>query len=196
MENPRTCLETTGHAEKDAPCCYICGRELDLLTAQASEDPADSIYICFEYLKQKAFVYGKYTGGRYGAMRLSKYFTRQDCENKTCDDYIRTALDRNNDSEYSRLITCEKGQMEAVVLTKNTIQLRKDDMHADERLAGFFKRADEKKKYFCHSHAAGRNYICICGEELIGVGSERHRDLAGMNDQDFIGAFLPGVLRL
>jgi len=73
MNNLDSCaLEKEAAESQDTIHCASCGTELDYLTSLVSENPVDAIYICFESIKQKIFVYGKYLGGKYGAIKFSK----------------------------------------------------------------------------------------------------------------------------
>lgn len=156
---------------------------------------SDSIYICAESIKQKIFVYGKYTGGRYGAMVITQYFTKKDCEAKKCDDEIRQKIKEIPDEEYSRRITCIRGNMEAIIVTRGIVQKRKDSL-LNHDLMKYFKNPQSPKKYYCHNHAAAKNFLCECGAALIRIGSEHHRDLTGKEDQLFMQEFLPEILDL
>jgi hypothetical protein len=175
--------------------CTVCGCEMDYITSLVSENPADTVYICFESIKQKIFVYGKYLGGKYGAMEFSHYYTKEDCSNKTCENDIRKMLASLKKDEYSRFITCNKGNLESIILTKDIIDGRKKDLLFG-RLNKFFNNPNSEKKYYCHEHAAGHGFRCRCGSELIQLGSEKHRDLTGMEDRNFIETFLPEILSL
>jgi hypothetical protein len=178
-----------------AAYCEICNKELDHLTSLVSSDPRDSIYICFESIKQKIFVYGKYLGGKYGAIGFSKYYTKEECGNKVCEEDIKNLLSSLKKDEYSRLITCNKGNMESIILTKDLIGIRKNDLLGGG-LNEFFSNPNSGKKYYCQEHALDNNYRCQCGADLIQLGSEKHRDLTGMEDQKFIGAYLNKILSL
>jgi hypothetical protein len=196
MIDSEACSEDGGTPESQGILrCTACGRELDYLTSLATDSPEDTIYICFESIKQRIFVYGKYLGGRYGAMRYSKYYTKDECAAKACEVDIKNLLVSMNREEYSRLITCKKGNMDSIILTRDIIDARKKDL-LEGRLNGHFKSPDREKKYFCHEHAAAREFICQCGAELVQMGSEKHRDLTGMEDQKFIERFLTPVLSL
>src|SRR3990172_9419664 len=161
--------------------CTVCGSEMDYLTSLVSENPSDTIYICFESIKQKMFVYGKYLGGKYGAIKFSNYYTKEECSNKKCENDIRGMLSALKKDEYSRLITCNKGNLESIILTRDIIDGRKNDLLVG-RLNKFFNNPNSEKKYYCHKHASGQGFICRCGSELIQLGSEKHRDLTGMED--------------
>jgi hypothetical protein len=180
--------------EEDLKCC-ICEKPLDLTASCVSSDSNDSIYLCFQSLKQNIFIYGKYSGGKYGAPGFSKYFSRNECEEKACEIEIKNFLDKTGDEEYSRLITCSRGTMKALILGKNLIQARKYDLFSG-LLPDHFVVPDGRKKYFCHHHAAEKNFTCQCGEELLQIGSEKHRELIGMEDQKFANTFLPKILKL
>ncbi len=175
--------------------CASCGRELDYLTSLVSENPDDSLYICFESIKQKIFVYGKYLGGKYGAIKFSKYYTKQECTDKLCEKNIQDMLASLSKSEYSRLITCKKGNMESVILTKDIIEARKNDLLGGA-LDRFFNNPNSEKKYYCHEHASSRGLKCQCGAALIQLGSEKHRDLTGMEDQKFMETYSGEILSL
>jgi hypothetical protein len=173
--------------------CAECNRELDYLTSLVSENPRDGIYICFESIKQKIFVYGKYLGGKYGAMKFSKYYTKQECADKECEKNIKDMLASLKKDEYSRLINCKKGNMDSVILTKDIIDARKKDLLGGS-LDGIFNNPNSEKKYYCHTHATGSSFKCTCGADLVKLGSEQHRDLTGMEDQKFMETFLGQVL--
>jgi hypothetical protein len=175
--------------------CAACGKEIDYLTSQVSGNPDDAIYLCFESIKQRIFVYGKYLGGRYGALFIRKYYTKDECQRKVCEKDMHSLLATENREEYSRLVTCKKGNMESIILTKDIIETRKRDL-INDRLKDFFKYPNSEKKYFCHVHARESNFTCQCGAELIPMGSEKHRDLTGMEDQRFVEAYMPEVLSL
>ncbi|MBN2078791.1 MAG: hypothetical protein JW838_07480, partial [Spirochaetes bacterium] len=129
MNDRNTCLARNEIREGLAPeHCAVCGRELDYLTAMASTDAAEGIYICFESIRQKIFVYGKYLGGPYGAIGLSRYYSKEECARKQCEDEINAMLSSLGREEYSRFITCKRGNMEAVILTKDIIDKRKQDL--------------------------------------------------------------------
>jgi hypothetical protein len=196
MKNSEACIEGGESPESQGVIhCSECSREMDYLTSLATGNPEDAIYICFETIKQRIFVYGKYLGGRYGAIRYSKYYTKDECGSKACEEDIKKLLVSMNKEEYSRLITCKKGNMDSIILTRDIIDARKKDL-IEGRLNQYFKSPDSDKKYFCHDHAAGRNFICKCGAELIPLGSEKHRDLTGMEDQKFIETYLKQMLSL
>jgi hypothetical protein len=175
--------------------CTVCGSEMDYLTSLVSRNSSDAIYICFESIKQKIFVYGKYLGGTYGALEFSRYYTKEDCADKKCENDIRDMLRRLRKDEYSRFITCEKGNLESIILTRDIIEKRKNDLLVG-RLNTFFNNPNSEKKYYCHAHASAQGFRCLCGSELIQLGSEQHRDLTGMEDRKFIEAYLPGILSL
>lgn len=196
MNNSDPCsLEKAGAESQDTIHCASCGKELDYLTSLVSENPEDSIYICFESIKQKIFVYGKYLGGKYGAIKFSKYYTKQECDDKLCEKNIQDMLSSLNKNEYSRLITCKRGNMESVILTKDIIDARKNDLLGGT-LDGYFTNPNSEKKYYCHRHATERGFKCQCGAELIQLGSEKHRDLTGMEDQKFMETFSENILSL
>ena len=175
--------------------CTVCGSEMDYLTSLVSRNLSDTIYICFESIKQKIFVYGKYLGGIYGALEFSHYYTKEDCSNKKCEENIKDMLRRLKKEEYSRFITCNKGNLESVILTRDIIEKRKNDLLVG-RLNRFFNNPNSEKKYYCHIHATGSGFRCGCGAELVKLGSEKHRDLTGMEDQKFMDTFLGQVLSL
>jgi hypothetical protein len=196
MNNLDSCaIEKEAVDSQSTVHCAECDRTLDYLTSLVSENSHDAIYICFESIKQKIFVYGKYLGGKYGAIKLSKYYTKEECSEKECEKNIREVLASQKKDEYSRLITCTKGNMEAVILTKDIIEARKQDLLGGS-LDGIFNNPNSEKKYYCHTHAAGSGFKCRCGADLIRLGSEKHRDLTGMEDQKFMDAFLGMVLSL
>ncbi|MBP7737974.1 MAG: hypothetical protein KA369_18495 [Spirochaetes bacterium] len=186
----RELLETQG-----AVRCTACGKEIDYLTSQVSGNADDAIYLCFESIKQRIFVYGKYLGGRYGALIIRKYYTKDECQRKVCEEDMHTLLAADNREEYSRLVTCKKGNMESIILTRDIIEARKRDLTNDS-LKDYFKYPNSEKKYFCHIHARDNNFTCQCGAELIQMGSEKHRDLTGMEDQKFVETYMPEVLSL
>ncbi len=173
--------------------CTVCNKEIDYLTSLVSGSPGDAIYICFESIKQKIFVYGKYLGGTYGALQIRKYYTREECERKLCEDDMRALLAKDNREEYSRLVTCKKGNMESIILTRDIIDARKRDLLGGQ-LKDYFSSPDSERKYYCHEHAAQNAFVCRCGAELIQLGSEKHRDLTGMEDQKFVETYLREVL--
>lgn len=196
MNNLDSCaLEKEVAESQDTIHCAACGKELDYLTSLVSKNPDDAIYICFESIKQKIFVYGKYLGGKYGAINFSKYYTKQECGDKLCEKNLQDMLTSLGKNEYSRLITCKKGNMESVILTKDIIEARKQDLLGGA-LDGFFNNPNSEKKYYCHRHAAGSGFKCRCGAELIQLGSEKHRDLTGMDDQKFMEAYSGEILSL
>ncbi len=175
--------------------CTICKKEIDYLTSLVSGSPQDSIYLCFESIKQKIFVYGKYISGRYGAMQIRKYYTKEECERKICEEDMRALLAADKREEYSRLVTCKKGNMVSIILTKDIIESRKKDLTGG-LLQEHFSNPNSDRKYYCHEHALQRGFVCQCGEELIQLGSEKHRDLTGMEDQKFIETYLREILSL
>jgi hypothetical protein len=196
MNNLDSCaLEKESADSQGTVHCAECNRELDYLTSLVSENPRDAIYICFESIKQKIFVYGKYTGGKYGAIQFLKYYTKQECTDKECEKNIKDMLASLKKDEYSRLINCKKGNMDSVILTKDIIEARKKDLLGGS-LDGIFKNANSEKKYYCHAHAEGGGFKCTCGADLVKLGSEQHRDLTGMEDQKFMETFLAQVLSL
>lgn len=194
-------MNDTNHctADRDAPAdqnlvkCHACSKDMDYLTSLVSENPADSIFICFESIKQKIFVYGKYTGGKYGAIYYSKYYTKEECAEKECENDIRKKLATLGKEEYSRLISCARGTMDAVLLTRDIIDDRKRDLLAGG-MEAHFREPNSEKKYFCDEDARNSDYTCVCGEALVKVGSEQHRDLTGMADQKFMETYLPEIL--
>jgi hypothetical protein len=184
--------ETTGVEQIH---CVSCGRELDFVSATVSGEESDAIYMCMGSIKQKIFVYGKYVGGRYGAIPFEKYFTKEQCAGKACDESIAALLRDMGEEEYSRLITCHKGMMDAILLTKSMVESRKRDLMSgilDEVLP----RYSDTKKYFCREHAGVTGFRCSCGEPLVDIGSDIYRDLTGMEDRKFIEVYLPGILEL
>lgn len=194
MEN--TCnLVSEGIESRDVVVCQVCNKQMDYLSAMASQGVENAIYFCVESLKQKIFVYGRYVGGKYGALTHAQYFTKEECKNKVCEEAISSILTGRNDEEYSRHINCSKGNMDAVILTKNMIETRKYDLLNDQ-LKDIFNEPRGDKKYFCHEHASINDFKCSCGENLIPLGSERHRKLIGMEDQDFIETVIPAILLL
>ncbi len=196
MNDTHACASDREQLENQgAVRCTVCGKEIDYLTSLVSGNPEDALYICFESIKQKIFVYGKYLGGRYGALSMSRYYTREECGRKVCEDDMRARLDAENREEYSRLVTCRKGNMESIILTKDIIDARRRDL-TGEHLRELFKNPNSGKKYYCHEHAYQSGFVCQCGAELIQMGSEKHRDLTGMEDQKFIETFLKQVLSL
>ncbi|HOT45371.1 MAG TPA: hypothetical protein PLM53_11050 [Spirochaetota bacterium] len=184
----RELLESQG-----AVHCTVCNKEIDYLTSLVSGSPQDAIYICFESIKQKIFVYGKYLGGTYGALQIKKYYTRDECGRKVCEDDMRALLAKDSREEYSRLVTCTKGNMESIILTRDIIDARKRDL-TEGRLRELFNNPNSEKKYYCHEHATQSGLVCQCGAELIQLGSEKHRDLTGMEDQKFVETYLREVL--
>jgi hypothetical protein len=194
MNQLNTCVTEKDSSEGQTIAhCTICNKELDYLTSLVSENPEDAIYICFESIKQKIFVYGKYLGGSYGAIEYSKYYTKDECAKKKCESDIQTMLDAQKKDEYSRLITCKRGNMESIILTRDIINQRKTDLLAG-RLDGIFKNPNSEKKYYCHDHASSTGFKCQCGEDLVKLGSEKHRDLTGMEDRKFIAAYIPEIM--
>ncbi|MFC1670335.1 hypothetical protein ACFL20_08065 [Spirochaetota bacterium] len=189
--NKKSTLQSNGTSTN----CHICERELDYLTASVSQDLDDSIYMCFGALLQKIFVYGKFIGGKYGAIAFSKYYTRGECKEKLCEDNIYGMLESLNDSEYSRFITCNKGMMNCIILTKNIIDLRMKVL-AEGTLSDILHEYDGKKKYYCRKHAEENSFQCSCGEELIDINSEKYRQLMGMPDHNFIEMFMPEILSI
>ncbi|MBN2159861.1 MAG: hypothetical protein JW807_10730 [Spirochaetes bacterium] len=183
------------HRSPSTVYCTVCGREMDYLTSFVSDTNEGAIYICFESIKQKIFVYGKYLGGKYGAIKLSKYYTKEECAKKVCEEDIKKVLSSVQKEEYSRLITCQKGNMEAIILSQDIVNNRKKDL-IDNYLNDYFNNPKSERKYYCHRDAAENDFRCQCGEELIRLGSERHRDLSGMQDQKFMELFLGKILSL
>lgn len=173
--------------------CHICNKKLDYLTASVSPDINDSIYICFGAILQKIFVYGKYIGGKYGAISFAKYYTKEECADKVCEQNIKNILKSLSQDEYSRFITCNRGMMNCIILTKTMIDLRMKVL-AEGLLKDILHELDGKKKYYCHEHAKDAGFRCTCGEELIQIGSERYREVTGMEDQKFMEKFLPEIL--
>lgn len=196
MNDTNTCISDRELLEQQgAVRCTVCNREIDYLTSLVSGNSEDAIYICFESIKQKIFVYGKYLGGEYGALQIKKYYTKDECARKACEDDMRDFLASRKKEEYSRLVTCKKGHMESTILTKDMIERRKNDLMKG-RLQDLFSNPNTGKKYYCHEHAAQNGFLCQCGAELIRMGSEKHRDLTGMEDQKFITTYLPRILSL
>jgi len=196
MNNANPCFSRNMSSNSQSVLhCTVCGNEMDYLTSLVSRNPSDTIYICFESIKQKIFVYGKYLGGKYGAIKFSRYYTKDECADKKCEQDIGDMLRRSKKDEYSRFITCNKGNLESIILTKDIIEKRKNDLLVG-RLSRFFNNPNSEKKYYCHEHASAQGFRCRCGSELIQLGSEQHRDLTGMEDRKFIKAFLPGILSL
>lgn len=181
------------HGSQSTVYCTICGRDMDYLTSFVSDNTEDAIYICFESIKQKIFVYGKYLGGKYGAIKISKYYTKEECAKKICEEDIKQLLSSMNKEEYSRLITCTRGNMDAIILSQDNIDLRKKELF-NESLHEFFNNPASEKKFYCHRDAAENDFRCQCGAELVRLGSERHRDLTGMQDQKFMELFLGKIL--
>jgi hypothetical protein len=173
--------------------CHVCNRELDLVNAAISTEPDDSIYICFGTIKQKIFVYGKYTDTPYGAATLSRQYSRAQCEEKECEADIIEFLRGRGETEYSRLINCHRGLMECTVLTKEMVETRKRDL-VEGRLKEIFPDFNDKRKHFCHGDASCLGFTCQCGEELIQLNSNRYRELVGIDDRRFISDYLPGLL--
>ena len=196
MNNLNPCLsKNVTSNNQSVPHCTVCGSEMDYLTSLGSENPSDTIYFCFESIKQKIFVYGKYTGGKYGAIEFLNYYTKEECTDQKCENDIREMLYRLKKDEYSRFITCNKGNLKSIILTKDMIDSRKNDLLIG-RLNKFFNNPSSEKKYYCHKHASEQGFRCRCGSALIQLGSEQHRDLTGMEDRKFIVTFLPGILAL
>lgn len=175
--------------------CHVCNKKMDYLTATFSQEPNDAIFICRDSIKQKIFIYGKYIGGRYGAISINKYFTKEECLRKVCDDTIKNLLKSLNEEEYSRFVTCSRGNMNTIILTKNMINKRKKDL-VDGKLKNIFPVYSDKRKYYCYNHASNLGFLCSCGEELINIGSSAYRDLTGMDDQKFVQEFLPSILQM
>jgi len=175
--------------------CQSCDRELDYLAATVSGEESDAIYVCMGSIKQKIFVYGKYVGGRYGAISFGKYYTKENCSEKVCEENIRGMLRTLGEEEYSRFITCHRGMMDAIVLTRNMVDQRKRDLKAGP-LNELLPRYTDKRKYFCHEHAHETGFTCSCGEPLINIASDLYRDLTGMEDQKFMALYMPGILDL
>ncbi|TFH40620.1 MAG: hypothetical protein E4G96_07155 [Chrysiogenales bacterium] len=196
MNDSNLCLARTENGEGLAPeHCIVCGRELDYLTSMASTDTGDGIYICSESIKQKIFVYGKYTGGTYGAIGFSRYYTKEECAAKKCEEDIRDMLSSMGKEEYSRLINCSRGNLESIILTNDIIGKRKHDLNGG-RLGGHFISPGREKKHYCHEHANDAGFVCRCGARLVRIGSEEHRDLTGMVDQLFMESCLPDLLKI
>jgi hypothetical protein len=175
--------------------CQVCNKKMDYLSATVSQDLNDAIYLCRDSIKQKIFVYGKYIGGRYGAISINKYFTKDECSRKVCDDTIKSMLDSLNEEEYSRFVTCNRGMMNSIILTKNMVEHRKKDL-IEGKLKDIFPMYNDKRKYYCYNHASDLGFLCSCGEELLNIGSSAYRDLTGMEDQKFISNFFPSILQM
>jgi hypothetical protein len=173
--------------------CRICDKPLDYLTASVSEDINDAIYVCMGSLKQRIFVYGKYIGGRYGALTYESRYKKEECNCDRCNEALAAMLTEKSEEEYSRLITCRKGEMKAILVTKRLVVLRKDDLTRG-RLVSMVPSYTNSSKYYCHDHASHAGYTCECGERLIHLGSEEYRELTGMDDQDFMERYLHDVL--
>ncbi len=173
--------------------CTVCHKEIDYLTSLVSGSSQDAIYICFESIKQKIFVYGKYLGGKYGALQIKKYYTKDECVRKICEDDMRALLEKDKREEYSRLVTCNKGNMESIILTKDIIESRKRDLTSG-LLQKHFNNPNSNRKYYCNDHAAQHGFVCQCGADLIQLGSEKHRDLTGMEDQKFVETYMRQIL--
>jgi len=181
--------------QEEVVYCHICDRELDLINAAISQDQVDSIYICFGTIKQKIFVYGKYSRGLYGAPALSGQYTKAECESKACEKDITDFLEGRNETEYSRLIDCHRGKMECSILTAELVEKRKQAL-LDGRHANHFPDYTRKRKYFCRHDAEEMNFTCTCGKELIQLNSDRYRELMGMEDTEFMETYLPALLNL
>jgi len=175
--------------------CHICKKPLDYDSAFFPFSEESSIHVCFESIKQKIFVYGKYCLGKYGALRFDKYFTKEECSKKVCEDDIKNFLKDSQLQEYSRRITCTRGNMEAILLTTNIIEKRKADLNSG-KLDKFFKETGEERKYYCSEDAAKLNNRCLCGEKLIKVGSLEYSELTGMNDLEFAKKYFPQILKM
>lgn len=175
--------------------CHVCGKELDLLSATISDSPLEAIYICFGMLKQKIFVYGKYTDIKFGALVFNGQYSKEACEKKECEQEISSFLASRGETEYSRLVDCHRGAMRCVLLTREMIEKRKTAL-SDGLLSDIFHDYSGNKKHFCGADAKNLNYHCTCGEELIALNSNRYRELMGLNDIDFIKSYLPGLLEL
>ena len=180
---------------EEAIFCHMCNKQLDFLTSSASEDIKESFYICMASIKQKIFVYGRYIGGKYGAKSYKRYYTKDECSRKICENDIRNLLDSLQEKEYSRLINCERGNMSAVILTEELVERRLRD-HVDGKLKHIFPEYSDKRKYYCYEDAMKSDYKCRCGEDLIQIGSERYRDLIGMEDHRFVEKYLPDLFDL
>ncbi len=173
--------------------CHICDRKLDYLTASVSQEINDSIYVCLGAILQKIFVYGKYIGGKYGAISFAKYFTKEECSKKRCEEIIKGTLKSFNEEEYSRFITCNRGMMNCIILTKSMIELRRSVLE-EGILKDILHELDGKKKHYCHEHAKEADFKCGCGEQLLQIGSEHYREVTGMEDQKFMEKYLPEIL--
>ena len=184
---------TTSQNNVDGIQCHVCNKKLDYLTASVSRERKDSIYMCFGAILQKIFVYGKYIGGKYGSISFAKYYTKEECSQKVCENNIKDMLAALNQNEYSRLITCNRGMMNCILLTKPMIDIRMKVL-IDGLLKEILHDLDGKKKYYCYEHAKKAKFKCSCGEELLKIGSEKYRDVTGMEDQKFMEKFLPEIL--
>ncbi|MCP4132389.1 MAG: hypothetical protein GY754_15565 [bacterium] len=179
--------------EQAAIQCNICRKELDYLTASVSLEEHDSIYICFGSIKQKIFVYGRYIHGNYGAISINQYFSKEECSDKKCEIHIKNELTSRNEEEYSRLTSCKKGEMKAIILSESMIETRKNDLGA-RKLENYFPESGGNKKYYCFEDAKKLNFTCSCGDKLVQVGSGEYGELTGMDDQEFMQKYLPGIL--
>ena len=97
------------------------------------------------------------------------------------------------EEEYSRLVTCNRGMMNVILLTREMINLRKKVLY-EGILEDILQEADGPRKHYCHEHASGSDFKCVCGEDLIQIGSEYYREVTGMEDQKFIERFLAPVI--
>ena len=102
-------------------------------------------------------------------------------------------LNAISQKEYSRFITCNRGMMNCILLTKSMIDIRMKVL-IDGLLKDILHDLDGKKKYYCYEHAKKAKFKCVCGEELLKIGSERYREVTGMEDQKFIKKYLPEIL--
>lgn len=184
-----------GLGSNDVLHCHVCGKELDLLAATISDSPDEAIYVCFGALKQKIFVYGKYTETKFGAVVFNGQYTKEACEKKECENEISAFLSGRGETEYSRMVDCHRGSMRCILLTKDMIESRKKAL-ADGMLSDLFHDYSGSKKHFCGADAKSLNYHCTCGEELIALNSDRYRELMGLDDFEFIKSYLPGLLEL
>jgi hypothetical protein len=181
--------------EHESIHCHLCSKTLDIISASVTSAPSDLIYICLGSIKQKIFVYGKYSGGRYGAISFAKTCPLEHCDEKKCEDDISGLLKVLKENEYSRFLSCKDGMMHCVILTDEMIETRKRHLR-DGRLADIFPVFNDKRKYFCHDDADKLDFVCSCGDELISTTSDKYSELTGLDDQKFMEDFLPEVLKL
>ncbi len=181
--------------QEETVLCHKCGRELNIVNAAISEATEDAIYICFGTLKQKIFVYGKYSETPYGAPVLVRQYSKDECDEKLCEADIRAFLSERGETEYSRLLNCHRGRMECTILSRELVQKRKDDLAAG-KLDRIFPNYDDRRKYFCRDDALDLDFTCPCGEKLIELHSGEYREVMGMEDILFLETYLPGLLEL